>query len=186
VRAFGGGGKFVVAGKGDVETRLLRTERCSLCAGLFMICRACYRGQTHCNAACREQRRKVQTRTAHARHQQSAEGRADHRDRNRECRLRKRSAALASVMDHGSQKVAPTAKISLPASPTESIPDASAVDGRDSHDNAVTTPGNHLDPATTFRCVVCHRIGVVVSQWPTRRASRKRQGPRRFASSNTT
>jgi hypothetical protein len=156
----------------------LRMERCGNCLALFMICRPCYRGQTYCGAACRERVRTLQSRAARARHQESPLGRADHRDRNRQCRLRKRSAAMTSVMDQGSKNVAHPGNVRMPENPPASIPDAHEVDGRSSHESA--TPQNYLysSSTTAFRCTVCARIGVVHSEWPQRSARLRRRAAR--------
>jgi hypothetical protein len=87
-------------------------ERCSGCAGLFAMCRSCFRGHGYCNDACRVPARATQKRIARALHQQSPEGRADHAERNRELRLRKRAAA--SVMDQGSEKLGSASSVCRP------------------------------------------------------------------------
>ncbi len=53
------------------------------CGALFHICRPCYRGQRYCSDPCRQVSRREQRRAANRRHQQSPEGRLDHRDRQR-------------------------------------------------------------------------------------------------------
>lgn len=58
------------------------------CRGAFYVCRCCDRGQRYCSERCREKARREQRRAANRRHQQSAEGRLDHRDRQREYRRR--------------------------------------------------------------------------------------------------
>lgn len=67
---------------------------------MFFICSHCYRGQRYCSEVCRSQARRQQRHSANRRHQQSREGRLDHRDRQREYRQRR---AMASVTDHTSQ-----------------------------------------------------------------------------------
>src|SRR5438552_16948976 len=98
---------------------LLRLERCLGCQGLFPICRACYRSQTYCGDDCRKPARVAQIRAARATYQAAPGGREDHRDRNRE--LRKRAAPITSVMDHGSEILAPSSSVCLPQSPTSLI-----------------------------------------------------------------
>ncbi len=56
---------------------------------MFFICSHCYRGQRYCSQACRASARRQQRRAANRRHQQSAEGRLDHRDRQRAYRGRR-------------------------------------------------------------------------------------------------
>ncbi len=69
------------------------------CGVLFFICRSCYRGQRYCSLPCRQTTRREQQRAANRRHQQSLEGRLDHRDCQRAYRIRKR---LCRVTDQGS------------------------------------------------------------------------------------
>jgi hypothetical protein len=52
------------------------------------VCRCCDRGQRYCSERCREKARREQRRAANRRHQDSEEGRLDHRDRQREYRRR--------------------------------------------------------------------------------------------------
>ena len=91
-------------------------ERCSGCDGLFAMCRSCFRGQGYGGEACRTAARTEQKRLARARHQRSPEGRADHAERNRELRLRKRAAA--SVMDHGSENLVSGSSVCPPQGST--------------------------------------------------------------------
>ena len=56
---------------------------------MFWICRSCDRGQQYCSERCRQKSRRQQRREANRRHQQSPEGRMDHRDRQREWRRRR-------------------------------------------------------------------------------------------------
>ena len=69
---------------------LLRQRQCrsEACGAVFYLCRSCDRGQRYCSERCREQSRRQQRRAANRRHQRSDEGRLDHRDRQREYRLR--------------------------------------------------------------------------------------------------
>lgn len=55
---------------------------------MFWICSHCNRGQCYWSPACRTEARLRQHRAANCRHQQSLEGRLDHRDRQRAYRLR--------------------------------------------------------------------------------------------------
>jgi hypothetical protein len=61
---------------------ILRQEVCR-CGRIFYICRSCDRGQRYCSEHCRQKARRQQRREANRRHQQSPEGRLDHRDRQR-------------------------------------------------------------------------------------------------------
>lgn len=80
---------------------LFRERRCHArdCGALFYICRSCFRGQRYCSEACRQLTRRDQRRAANRRHQQSPEGRLDHRDRQRAYRL---ARLLVRVTDQGS------------------------------------------------------------------------------------
>lgn len=78
------------------EPESLRPRRCRGCGEFFLVCRSCDRGQQYCSEGCRDPARQVQMRAARLRHQQSPEGRADHRDHQRALRERRR------VMDHPS------------------------------------------------------------------------------------
>ena len=66
----------------------LRSCRAAGCGALFWICRRCDRGHRYCSVRCRQQVRRQQCREANRRHQQSPEGRLDHRDRQRAYRRR--------------------------------------------------------------------------------------------------
>lgn len=85
---------------GGGQPRLFYERRCHApcCRVLFFICRSCYRGQRYCSGPCRRTARREQRRAANRRHQQSDEGRLDHRDRQRAYRQRR----LARVTDQGS------------------------------------------------------------------------------------
>lgn len=95
------------------------------CGARFFLCRACDRGQCYCCAACRAQARTQQRRTARQRHQRSAAGRLDHRDRQRAYRRRlarrhhtlppptapllpAAPSSAENVTDHTSQTAAPS------------------------------------------------------------------------------
>ena len=69
------------------------------CGLVFYICNSCYRGHRYCGDRCRKKARREQRRRANQRHQQSREGRLDHRDRQRAYRERCR---LRRVTDHTS------------------------------------------------------------------------------------
>jgi len=84
---------------------VLRPRFClgSECRALFFLCSRCDRGQRYCSRSCRDQARRRQQRGANRRHQQSPEGRLDHRDRQRQYRHRR---AQARVTDQGSLSIA--------------------------------------------------------------------------------
>ena len=79
---------------------LLRQRQCGVesCGAVFYLCSSCDRGQRYCSERCRERARRQQRRAANRRHQRSDEGRLDHRDRQREYRLR----TVRRVTDQGS------------------------------------------------------------------------------------
>lgn len=78
---------------------LLRQRQCRVesCGAVFYVCSSCDRGQRYCSERCREKARRRQRRAANRRHQGSDEGRLDHRDRQREYRLR----TVGRVTDQG-------------------------------------------------------------------------------------
>ena len=131
---------------------VLRQRFCrnSCCRALFWICTCCDRGQRYCSAECRRQARCQQHRAANRRHQRSAEGRLDHRDRQRAYRCRH---FRRRVTDQGSQS-------SASGSPSEG-------------GKAVTMPA--VAPLVVrprerrvfwMRCVVCGRAGRFVDPFP--------------------
>ena len=69
------------------------------CGVMFYICGSCYRGQAYCGDGCRNRAQLQQHRNANRKHQESPEGRLDHRDRQRAYRARCR---LRRVTDHTS------------------------------------------------------------------------------------
>jgi len=83
----------------------------SACGRLFFICSHGYRGQRYCSATCRVQARRPQRRVANRRHQQSAEGRLDHRDRQRAYRCRQ----AAGVTDQSSGAPVDYGMMAVPA-----------------------------------------------------------------------
>jgi len=79
--------------------------RAPCCGDIFFVCPRCDQEQVYCSNFCRKLARRVQHRVANRRHQQSEEGRLDHRDRQRAYRRRKalassQSATTKSVTDH--------------------------------------------------------------------------------------
>jgi hypothetical protein len=85
-----------------------RVCRYYLCRTIFYICRCCDRGQQYCREGCRSVCRREQCRAANLRHQQSPEGRLDHRDRQRAYRrrLKKIVTDQPSAEDSGCVRVA--------------------------------------------------------------------------------
>jgi len=97
-----------VHGEGVLRLRACHEPHCH---APFFICSHCDRGHCYCSEDCRRQARLRQRRCANGRHQRSEEGRLDHRDRQREYRLRQQAAA-AAVTDHGSISITSPASLS--------------------------------------------------------------------------
>jgi hypothetical protein len=127
----------------------LRQRLCrgQACGAVFYVCRSCDRGQRYCSDVCRTSARRAQRRAANGRHQQSPEGKADHRDRQRE--YRRRLNALR-VTDQGSGGMC-----DLPTL------------GGEARDEAEEEPNRLADiHAGLASCVVCGRGGVFIDPWP--------------------
>lgn len=97
---------------------VFRQRICRLpsCLTVFYLCPHCDRGQRYCSVRCREKSRRQQRRAANRRHQQSLEGRLDHRDRQRAYRDR---LGQARVTDQGSLGPLTCARMPAPRSPQE-------------------------------------------------------------------
>ena len=80
---------------------------------MFYLCPHCDRGQRYCSLRCRQKSRRRQRREANRRHQQSPEGRLDHRDRQRDYRQRQR----ARVTDQSSLRSPSGANLIAPQAP---------------------------------------------------------------------
>ena len=122
--------------------------RGSGCGVMFYICGSCYRGQVYCGDECRRRMRRQQMRRAKRRHQDSPEGRLDHRDRQRayveRCRRR--------MTDHTSAGRTRSGNIEEPLTETGIRPSvAEPVDDRPRFGR----------PRTAIRpvCIVCGRVG---------------------------
>ncbi|HLF84851.1 MAG TPA: hypothetical protein VI837_11805 [Blastocatellia bacterium] len=87
---------------------------------MFFICSHCDRGHAYCGDRCRQKSRRQQRREANRRHQQSTEGRLDHRDRQRLHRQRRNCSTNPQesifVTDHGSKAATNFGNISGPSS----------------------------------------------------------------------
>ena len=98
------------------------------CGARFFLCRACDRGQGYCSAACRTRARAEQRRAAGQRHQRSAAGRLDHRDRQRAYRRR-----LARRRHTPPPQDEPLPLPAIPSTETENVTDhtsqAAAISG---------------------------------------------------------
>ena len=80
---------------------------------MFYLCRHGDRGQRYCSSRCREKSLRLQRRQANRRHQQTPEGREDHRDRQRDYRQRQR----ARVTDQSSLRSPAGVNLSAPQAP---------------------------------------------------------------------
>lgn len=123
----------------------LRQRLCrgQACGAVFYVCRSCDRGQAYCSSDCRAAARRAQKRAANGRHQRSPEGKADHRDRQRE--YRGRLIALR-VTDQGSGGGS-----DLPTL------------GGNADEEPKRIAAMHVD---ALCCVVCGRSGVFIDPWP--------------------
>lgn len=119
------------------------------CGCIFYICRSCDRGQRYCTDRCRSKARREQRRAANRRHQQTPEGRLDHRDRQRAYRHRR---AQARVTDQSSHKLycADSIAISAVAKPVAA------------NDDEVAHQIRGAFGAGPLCCIVCGRIGQFV------------------------
>ena len=132
------------AGRG-IREELLRQRICrgAGCGAVFWICCHCDRGHRYCGERCRRKTRRQQRRDANRRHQQSPEGRLDHRDRQRAYRERCRRR----VTDH------PSADTSASDSIVETEPSPSE-DGPGSDSGEARYAGStEFEPA----CIICGR-----------------------------
>jgi hypothetical protein len=129
----------------DGRQVLLRQRLCRRqgCGAVFYVCRSCDRGQVYCSGDCRTAARRAQKRAANGRHQRSSEGRADHRDGQRE--YRRRLVGLR-VTDQGSG-----GESGLPTL-------GCVVDEAPQQFGAM--------PVDSLCCVVCGRRGVFIDPWP--------------------
>ena len=123
------------------------------CGAVFYLCRHCDRGQRYCSPRCREKALRLQRRQANRRHQQSREGREDHRDRQREYRQRLK----ARVTD----------KSSLPPSRYGNLtpPAASEFDQAPARLDLRPSPGART-PAGWVVCQICGRRGRWINPFP--------------------
>ena len=135
-----------------------RVCRAKHCGAVFWICRHCDRGQQYCSDRCRVKARREQRLAANLRHQQSLEGRLDHRDRQRAYRRRR---AQARVTDQGSQAPLIGCNILLPifASPQNEESDRSSEQNRPNPEAGIPY------------CIICGRSGRFVNPFHPLRAT---------------
>lgn len=67
---------------------------CGICARRFLVCRPCGFNQQYCSEVCADQARAASITAAQVKYRASPEGRAQHRDEQREYRARKRAARV--------------------------------------------------------------------------------------------
>jgi hypothetical protein len=111
---------------GSAEIGTLRQRWCGAEDGgaVFYICRRCDRGHRYCSDRCRQRTRRQQLRQANRKHQQSVEGRLDHRDHQQAYRQRQRQDR---VTDQG---IAPIrTSVTIPPLWNEPIDEQTVSDG---------------------------------------------------------
>ena len=141
---------------GEVVLRLrvcLRSE----CRATFYLCPHCDRGQRYCSLNCRNQARLHQRRSANRRHQQSPEGRLDHRDRQREYRSRR---AQRRVTDQGSLLIVSSSSSErglIEVTPVEIAPKSGST---------LFPRWPEKRPGVSLYCRVCSRPGRFVDPFP--------------------
>jgi len=123
------------------------------CGVVFYLCRRCDRGQRYCSPRCREKALRLQRREANRRHQQSPEGRLDHRDRQREYRKRQR----ARVTDKSSLRASRCVNLTVPPV-REPIEATLALDLGPSPEAEI--------PVGWVMCQICGRRGRWVNPFP--------------------
>ena len=123
--------------------------RGSGCGVMFYICGSCYRGQAYCGDGCRKRAQLQQHRNANRKHQESPEGRLDHRDRQRAYRERLRRRVTDATSPGGDR----SGTIKKPLAQTEI---------RQSEAEGFHARPRFGGPRTVIRpvCIVCGRVGV--------------------------
>jgi hypothetical protein len=146
---------------------VLRQRSCRKCHAVFWICSHCDRGQSYCGAFCRVPARRQQLRRANRRHQRSPEGRADHRDRQREYRHRHRQVP-ARVTDQGSASI--SSPCNIPSWESRSAITATRSVSAAAFTFTRTLPewGKESDQQRPpfLRCIQCGRPGRFVDPFP--------------------
>jgi hypothetical protein len=122
------------------------------CGAVFYLCPHCDRGQRYCSSRCRVKSRRRQRREANRRHQQSVEGRLDHRDRQRAYRRR----LQVRVTDPSSLHASPCVNLTVP--PLPELVEAPLAD---------FFPGSDAPYAASWViCQICGRRGRWVNPFP--------------------
>jgi len=145
-----------MVGHGEVVLRL-RICLGNQCRAMFFLCSHCDRGQRYCSRACRDRARLDQRRCANRRHQQSPEGRLDHRDRQRQYRQRR---AQARVTDQGSLS------ITCPALCRGGPAEVTAIKTPHRSGLVLLPPQPDARPGVRLCCRVCGRAGRFIDPFP--------------------
>jgi hypothetical protein len=137
-----------------------REQRCRACLVVFYVCPCCDRGQAYCGEVCKEVGRDAQVRDAKRKYLADADVREGERQRLRDYRAR--------VRDQGSQKVAPSARVAIDATPPPMDGGSDRAEGN--HDAEMDGPVGGLRPAgEEVRCAFCDRRTQFVRVGPLRR-----------------
>jgi hypothetical protein len=133
------------------------------CRTLFFICTHCDRGQRYCSLICRRSCRLQQRRAARRRHQQSMEGRLDHRDRQRAYRLRRaaiaRSRITKSVTDHGSNRLVASVTITPPCNQQPELDERAGNDCQKDGSRWLQAMLRAISDLGLVVCSICGRVG---------------------------
>lgn len=107
----------------------LYEQVCRWCNAAFVICKACFRGQRYCSAACQQASRQKQLEAARRRYESGSRGRQSNRARQGRFRIRRcleeldrDGAKLAKVTDRSSHP--PEHDPKLPADPRRTAPES--------------------------------------------------------------
>jgi len=141
--------------------------QCRACGFVFYIHRSCYRGHAYCSLSCRREGRRRTARRARRNHRHSTEGRADHRDAERERRLRLK--VHGRVGDQSSQR---RKRVSQPQNILQEI-----LDGHQTHhpDRALVRRSLYPLAALRLRADPAPRLGAekdLLPAHPLQRTSR--------------
>ena len=127
------------------------------CGAIFWICRSHDRGHCYCSERCRQKARREQRRAANLRHQQTPEGRLDHRDRQRAYRRRKAKDCVTDQGSFGAQRSGNI--VALEESPAAA---ALKIGGLSQKTKAILSLGVPY-------CIICGRPGRFVNPFRQRR-----------------
>jgi len=148
----------------DHGQAVLRQRACRGCHAVFWICRHCDRGHRYCGRPCQTAALREQRRQANRRHQQSPEGRADHRDRQRAYRKR---CSYRWVTDTSSAAVAVPGNMpqwNSGSTSTTAYLNSSAPSLRLRVGAWPKSSPPHSPPF--LRCILCGRDGTFVDPFP--------------------